>query len=103
MPVWKTIRPRTSMTTGTTPESTARILTRWAAEQLELEPDASARDARGVFMTRLRDEDFMPPWRWQQAYRVLDGDATSPTLVGQALADEEERLHTEVESFAAEF
>jgi hypothetical protein len=92
-----------STTTGTPPETTARLLTRWAAEQLELEPNVSLREARAAFVAKLPDEDFVPPLRWQQAYRVLGADAVGPAVVVQALADEETRLRTEVECFAVEF
>jgi hypothetical protein len=92
-----------STTTGTPPEATARLLTRWAADQLELEPDVSLREARAAFMARLPDEDFVPPLRWQQAYRILGADSAAPAVAAQALADEEGRLRSEVECFAVEF
>jgi hypothetical protein len=90
------------MTTGTLPESEMQRLKRWAAEQLDLPRDVSASEARAAFLARLRDEDMMPPLRWQQAHRALAGH-TSPAVTAQVLAEEEDRLRDEVESFAVEF
>ncbi len=91
------------MTTGTPPDLAERCVRRWAAAQLDLPADVSLADAKAAFLSRVRDEDFMPPAHWQQAYHVLAGAPPSPAVLGQALADDENRLRTEVEKFAVDF
>jgi hypothetical protein len=92
-----------TMTTGTPPESSNSVLCRWAAEQLELPADVSAKESRSAFMQRLRDEDFMPPRSWQQASRALLGGVASENVAARAFNEEEGRLRSVVETFAVEF
>jgi hypothetical protein len=75
---------------------------RWAAEQLGVDAQASALEARSVFLRRLVESDFVPPAMWPQALAMLDG---RPAPVGEARArrEEAERLRGEVEEFAERF
>ena len=77
---------------------------RWATEQLELPVDATTAQARAVLRDRLRDEDFVPPLRWQQAVQVLSEKRAPGQLPPAAvLFDEERRLLEEVGVFAGKF
>jgi hypothetical protein len=90
------------MTTGTPPE-----LRSWALTQLDLPPDTTDADLRGTFMQCLADEDFVPPWRWQQGFALLHQRSarTADRVLeqGQAVLDDEERLRAEISDFAAVF
>jgi len=74
---------------------------RWATEQLGLSSSASATDARNALRDRLRDEDFVPPLRWQQAVQVYCG--SSKINPAAFLDNEAERLEGEMAEFAAQF
>lgn len=94
------------MTTGTPLEGTPADLRAWTAAQLGVSPADSAADLRGTVVQRLADEDFLPPWRWQQALAVAQRPAEAAERVrghGQADLDEENRLRNEVGALAAEF
>jgi len=77
---------------------------RWATDQLGLPPTATAGAARTLLRDRLRDEDFVPPLRWQQAVQVL-GEKRAPGQLPPAtvLHDEERRLDEVVSEFAGKF
>ncbi len=88
------------MTTGTNPDA-GPALRRWAAEVLGVREDASPAEARRAYLGKLRERDFLPPPSWRQALRLLDGAPAEPD--DEWLAEEEDRLRTEVASFADEF
>jgi hypothetical protein len=95
------------MTTGTPLEQVPADLRGWTMRQLDLEADATAADVRGTFVQHLADEDFVPPWRWQQAFGVVHqpGQTACERVLryGQLHQDEEERLREEVRAFAGAF
>jgi hypothetical protein len=88
------------------PDTALPNLRGWAAAQLELAPDAAPAQARTALARRLAEDDFVPPYRIQQAAVFLLRPATGAEAVlrqGQAQYDEEDRLRIEVDEFAAEF
>jgi hypothetical protein len=87
------------MTIGTDPEPAAWRL-RWAGEQLGVDAEASAAEARAALLRRLPEVDFVPPPEWREALRILSGEAPRPGAVDEAARAEEERLRDEVEEFA---
>ncbi len=94
------------MTTGTPLEQVPFELRAWTMRQLALDPGATPADVRSIFVQRLAEEDFVPPWRWQQAFSVVHRPAEAAGRVlghGQLFADEEERLREEVSAFAGDF
>lgn len=104
MRAWETIRERKM--TGIDPERLERRL-RWAAEQLELSPDASLDEVRAAWLRRLPAEDFVPSSELRWALTALlrrssEGGAEARADEAAAVA-EEERLRGEVEAFAEQF
>jgi hypothetical protein len=78
----------------------------WAAAQLELKPDVTPEQVRTALLRRLPEDDFVLPYRCQQAalFLLRPADGTERILhQGQALYDEEDRLRIEVDAFAADF
>lgn len=94
------------MTTATVPDGPVPDLRGWAAAQLDLKPDAAPAEVRAALLRQLPEDDFVPPFRRQQAARLLlapaDG-AASILRQGHVLAEEEEHLRTEVDAFAGDF
>src|SRR5215472_17203152 len=103
-PAWETTHERKM--TGIDPERLERRL-RWAAEQLELSPDASPEDVRAAWLRRLPEEDFVPRAELQSALASLlrrrpEGNWEARADEAASLA-EEESLREEVETFAGQF
>jgi hypothetical protein len=73
----------------------------WALRQLGLDEKADHADVRAAALRRLHEEDFVPPWTWQQGFMLLGRPNHESALVhGRLLQDEEERLRGEVSAFA---
>src|SRR5436309_2853075 len=103
---WMIFLRSMTMATGL-PETPAADATRWAAEQFDLGPEASAPEVRAAFLRSLPDEDFVPPESWQQAIFTLaphrpDAPPRLP-LDDQVLRAREEEWRTQVEAFAGRF
>lgn len=103
-PAWEMNRETTM--TGIDPERRERRL-RWAAEQLGLNPHASAEEIRAAMLQRLPDEDFVPLSEDRGALAAL---LRRPAEGGwEARADQEAywweqvQLRGEVEAFAQQF
>lgn len=81
------------------PSVQQELVKHWAAEQLGRPADAPSSELRQAFMKRLRGDDFLPPWRIQQAYQA----AESGRLAAQTSQELENWLRPQVEEFAAGF
>lgn len=92
--------------TGIDPEGRERRL-RWAAEQLQLSPHASADEVRAAWLRRLRADDFVPTSESRWAVEALlqrQPEGGWMTKADEAASRwEEERLRGEVEAFALGF
>lgn len=92
--------------TGIDPNRLQRRL-RWAAEQLEVSPDASPDEVRAAWLRRLAEDDFVPSSDSRQALEVFlqrHPEGGWLARADEAAAQwEEEQLRAEVEAFAAEF
>jgi len=95
------------MKAGEIPDRPLPDLRPWAARVLELEADAPARELRAAFMLRLEQEDFVSPWREQQAFHVLRSQSERPVRqaleLGGIAEEEEDRLRDEIGQFADEY
>jgi len=95
--------PILTTTSNATPEPDVRG---WAAAQLELKPDVTPQQVRTALLRQLPEDDFVLPYRCQQAALFLLRPADGAERIlrqGQAPYDEEDRLRLEVDAFAAEF
>ncbi len=73
----------------------------WAAERLGIRPDSSARDFSVALLSRVEEDDFVPPLVVRQAWEVAVGkQASEPFPLDELLEDE---LHSDVENFARQF
>jgi hypothetical protein len=98
------LQRKATMTTGIDRDEQAR-LGRWATEQLDLPEGAGPEEARAAFLRQLPDADFVPPTNWCQAVGLLTGTRIpgAADAAGEADAEEEERLRSEVEEYAEQF
>jgi hypothetical protein len=89
------------MASGEAPDSP---LLRAAYRRLGLEPGVAPEAAWSAVLRRLRDDDFLPDPATHEAVLVLAGRPVgdAPFLAGE-LAEDEERLREEVDSFAEGF
>jgi hypothetical protein len=78
----------------------------WAGQNLGVPVDASARQARAAFMSRLAEYQWLPPPAVQESLDYWTRPAETkifPSLREQAFADEEYRLRAQIDEFAQNF
>lgn len=80
---------------------------RWAADQLNAAPTATAEEARTAFVRLLPKHDFVPSFEVWQAFHLLNQGHEQSSLRTdsqmQAFLAEENRLRPELEQFAESF
>lgn len=90
---------------GTAPEPAWRRP--WAAEQLGVEPDATADAVRAAFLSRVADAGFTPPPAPRLALEIFTGRRPwHPECTGAeqpAIIEAEASLRATIESFAAKY
>lgn len=88
----------------TTSDQSATALQGWAVAQLDLGRDAAPAEVRAALLRRLAEDDFVPPLRRHLAARILlDPAYASAAALRHVSGEKEDRLRTEVDSFAADF
>ncbi len=86
-------------------EQAGALEDRWAAQHLDLPPEASAAQVRAHALKRLTEEDFSltPETRWAMWVAVKSSSLATHRPAAEADWSQQQFLKGEVEQFAAEF
>ncbi len=84
-------------------ETFADELRGWAADYLKVAPDAPRAEVHAAFLRLVHEHNFVPDLAVQQAFAILTGQSNPAHPPEQAMYDLEQRLQTEVDTFAGQF